>query len=424
MTYREDVVEKNKNLLKGYRVYPAVVTYMKDGKQRRKTFKSKLKAKAFYDALAHKEKTVGKDFWDLSPRDAETAFSAWKRAKEAGYSLFDALSFFEAQTGTTTNTAIGEVYEAIIEMKETEPISVRYKRNFRKHVTWFVELDMDRNINLITTECIDNAVRDNIYGWSLSGQEMVKRHLSVFFGLAKKLRYCKDNPVVLLDRKKRVKVMENRFIDYVTPKEAELIMEAVVEKRPQFVPAFAMVLYNGLRFDTAIRMIKDDVHLEHKKLRIPDPIDKSYGRTMDMTEKCYYWLSRYLKGAQMPCLPCTYKGKPIKPEALNQIDFDACEEWKFQNLEAFNAPRMTVQNHLKKKEGSRWPRNGCRHAFCTHFLQITQDAGKTAFFAGNTPKMINKHYDGKLFDAKQAKEYFAVPDAGENVIKLSESKVA
>ena len=51
-------------------------------------------------------------------------------------------------------------------------------------------------------------------------------------------------------------------------------------------------------------------------------------------------------------------------------------------------------------------------------MQITQDAQKTAYFSGNTPKMINEHYDGKLFDAKQAKEYFAVPDKAENVIKL------
>ena len=425
MTYREDVMEKNKNLRKGYRVYPAVVTYMKEGRQRRKTFQSKELAKLFYADLKHKEKTVGKAFWDLKPQDAEVAFSAWERAKSGGYQLLEALTFFEAATGNTSNEPVGEVADIIINIKAKAQVSISYKRTFEPVLRWFADKDPERGMDSFTTQDIDKMVDDPANGWSLRTRQNKKKNLSIFFNMAKEMKLCRENPVKYLDKKTAKKAITT-YIDYVTPQEAEIIMQAVAEYRPRFIPIFAMVLYNGLRFDTATRMIESDIHLNHKKIRIPDCIDKAYGRTIDMTDKCYYWLQQCtnakswpkLNDVQLPVVMPTYEGKEIIPEKLAAIDYNELVNWKHINKERFGCIRQMVVHYVKKIEGGRWPTNGCRHGFITHFLQITQDAQKTAYFSGNTPKMINEHYDGKLFDAKQAKEYFAVPDKAENVIKL------
>jgi site-specific recombinase XerD len=423
MTLRFDVYEKNKNLKAGYRVYAAVVTYMKDGKQRRKTFKCVEQAKLFHAGLAQKEKTVGKRFWDLSPQNAEVAFSAWERAEKGGYQLLEALTYFEAATGNTSNEAIGEVADIIINVKSASQVSISYKRSFETIVRWLADLDPEKGMDSFSTADIDKAVDDKANGWSLRTRQHKKRHLSIFFNMAVEMKLCRENPVKYLNKKTTKKALTT-FIDFVTPKEAEIIMAVVAKHRPQFVPAFALVLYNGLRMYTAARMIAADIHLEHDKVRIPDCIDKAYGRTIDLTPKCRYWMERYLKYAHMPALMPVHNGEEIIPEKLAAIDNDALEIWKYKCDEKFNGHRKMVVDYIKRVDGGRWPKNGCRHGFITHYLQLTQDAQKTAYAAGNTPKMINEHYDGKLFDANQVKEYFAVAEEAENIIKLNTAKVA
>ena len=51
MTIRFDVREENKNAPNGYRIFPAVLTYMKDGKQKRKVFTDVKQAKLYFKRL-------------------------------------------------------------------------------------------------------------------------------------------------------------------------------------------------------------------------------------------------------------------------------------------------------------------------------------------------------------------------------------
>jgi len=120
------------------------------------------------------------------------------------------------------------------------------------------------------------------------------------------------------------------------------------------------------------------------------------------------WLEKYLPQSILPVLRPADGG--FIPEVLASQDHNKFEEWKFDCRQAWATVRTFISRHLKLKEneGGRWPKNGLRHAFCTHYLALTGDLQKTAYMAGNTPEMIQKDYDGKLFKKEQAEEYFNI----------------
>ena len=442
-TIRYDIKEKATNMRKGYRIHSAIVQYKKDGKPKRKTFKDKAQAKSFYDGLILKEKTVGQQFWDLKPADAQLAFSAFDRAREGGYNLLEALTFYEHRTNNICDIPLQEVGEDMIELNNQKDCSISYKRTFETVVNWFCGYYSDRNINTFTTEDIDNAINDPVNKWSISTKENKKRNLSIFFNLAIKHKMCKENPVKYLNSKERKKVISN-FIDYMTASEAEALMEVVINKLPQYVPVFAMCLYNGLRIDTAARMIPSDIHIEKRLLHVPACIDKTNNdRTIDMTPKCHYYLEKYMnKQSALPCMmPHVYleeegqrvlkydeafklsdkerrRVKTYTPEQLHRLNYKLYEDWKHANHDRFNNFRR-IAKYTLTKAGGRWPANGHRHAFITHYMMIEQDATKVSHIAGNSPRMCYSNYIGKCLDKEDALKYFAVPEKEGVIVSMN-----
>ena len=75
---------------------------------------------------------------------------------------------------------------------------------------------------------------------------------------------------------------------------------------------------------------------------------------------------------------------------------------------------------LSTRAGVPWKHNALRHSFISYRCAETQDVAKTSFEAGNSPKMIHRHYR-ELVTPEQAKEWFAITPA--NVFEKSVAKV-
>ena len=70
-----------------------------------------------------------------------------------------------------------------------------------------------------------------------------------------------------------------------------------------------------------------------------------------------------------------------------------------------------------KVEGG-WRHNGLRHSFCSYRAALTKNMNQTAFEAGNSPAMIQRHY-WKTVSEKQAKQWFAImPEEAKNVVRV------
>ncbi len=75
---------------------------------------------------------------------------------------------------------------------------------------------------------------------------------------------------------------------------------------------------------------------------------------------------------------------------------------------------------LATRAGITWKHNALRHSFISYRCAETQDIAKTSFEAGNSPKMIHRHYR-ELVTPEQAAEWFAITPA--NVFAQSVAKV-
>ena len=71
---------------------------------------------------------------------------------------------------------------------------------------------------------------------------------------------------------------------------------------------------------------------------------------------------------------------------------------------------------LSTRAGVPWKHNALRHSFISYRCAETQDIAKTSFEAGNSPKMIHRHYR-ELVTPEQAAEWFAITPA--NVFEQS-----
>ena len=71
---------------------------------------------------------------------------------------------------------------------------------------------------------------------------------------------------------------------------------------------------------------------------------------------------------------------------------------------------------LSTRAGVPWKHNALRHSFISYRCAETQDIAKTSFEAGNSPKMIHRHYR-ELVTPEQAAEWFAITPA--NVFEKS-----
>lgn len=73
-------------------------------------------------------------------------------------------------------------------------------------------------------------------------------------------------------------------------------------------------------------------------------------------------------------------------------------------------------NRLAKRAGVGWKHNALRHSFISYRVAEAQDVPRVALEAGNSPKMIFKHYR-ELVTPGEAKEWFGIaPERPANVI--------
>lgn len=401
MTLRFDVRENNKNVPNGYRIHPAVVTYMKDGKQKRKVFKDVKQAKLYYKRLQDGEKTLGQSFYDLKPSEASIAHNAYMRAKENGYDIYEALSFYEAKTKNNSNAIIDDVVDMIIDLNEKKLNSTKYKKGFNVAVTRFAECFSGRRLDDITTEEIEDYTNDPEKGWSITTKEYNKRLITVFYNMAKGLKYTISNPVMRMSKKESKKA-NSSYIEFFTPEEARILLRVAADKKPEYIVPLVLTLFNGLRMDTSTRMIVRDIHIDYDKIVIPDAIEKTYGRSIDMLPNTKAWLKKFLPQAKLPLF-----GGDMIPERLAADNYNKFCQWCEDVRSSWDTVRAYLVRY-SKLNGGRWPKNGHRHAFCTYHLALHGDASKTSYMAGNTPKMLNEHYDGKLFKKELAEEWFNI----------------
>jgi len=73
---------------------------------------------------------------------------------------------------------------------------------------------------------------------------------------------------------------------------------------------------------------------------------------------------------------------------------------------------------LSESTGVAWKQNALRHSFCSYRMATLKDAPRVSYEAGNSVRMIQRHYD-KVVTESQGKAWFSLmPEVAANVVQI------
>jgi integrase len=190
------------------------------------------------------------------------------------------------------------------------------------------------------------------------------------FAMDKKRRYVRDNVVDDVDEVD----IDEREPEIFTPDEARSLMANASE---DFLPQMAIGLFAGVRSAEIQRLTWDKIDFKERHIILKAGVAKTGARRIvPMHDNLFEWLAPY----------ADKKGKL----------------WEFTD-DAFDK-RLAA---TAKAAGIEWKHNAPRHSFISYAFAATDDEAKVASWAGNSPKMIQKHYR-KLVTKAEAQKYFAI----------------
>ncbi len=154
--------------------------------------------------------------------------------------------------------------------------------------------------------------------------------------------------------------------------------------RPEFVPAFAIGGFAGLRSEEIIRLDWSQVKLGEAVILVSAGKEKTASRRIVPLQPILRsWLE-----------PAAKASCPVVPPSPG-----------VQVLQ--NAMRLTAE-----RAGIQWVRNGLRHSFCSYRVAVTGDPALVASEAGDSANMIHKHYRALVTRAEGVAWFALVPGRG------------
>lgn len=177
----------------------------------------------------------------------------------------------------------------------------------------------------------------------------------------------------------------------------ELLL-AVQARRPELLPAVALMAFSGIRTNEVLRLRWCDVTAESVVIGATAAKTASR-RVVPLPDAARAWLAVAPRGHAERICPC------------------ASDTLLSRRLRLAVAAERAARGDARPVV---WPKNGLRHAALTHRLALTGDAARVALDAGNSPAMVLRHYR-ELSTRAEAERWFAVtpPSQPVNVIPLA-----
>jgi len=156
-------------------------------------------------------------------------------------------------------------------------------------------------------------------------------------------------------------------------------------QKGKWCPYMALALFCGLRPDSELsRLTWDDIDLEKRIVKIRGDASKLYGRrNVPIPENCLQWL-----------LPFAAARPPIMAPNIGK-------------------DRKTLAKLAKVK----WIQDGTRHTALSAFIAL-DGIEKASTYAGNSPDVLKKKYDG-ITEGADAKALFEIRPDAKKIVKFN-----
>jgi integrase len=322
-------------------------------------------------------------------KDCKTCADYLKPAGNVlGATIRDAVNFYLPHLHATKRTCTAtELVDELLEVKEADGASERYRSDLRSRLTQFSDSFDGKPVSEITSTQIDEWLR------SRSGKETGKRLapvtrnnfrrvLIVAFNFARERGYCIGNPA---EKTARAKIVEGTIGILNVDQTARLLESASAE----LVPYIAIGAFAGLRRAELERLDWREVDLQGGLIEVTAKKAKSARRRfVRIQPNLAKWLHPY---AQL-------SGNVAPPKYRELLD----------------AAREAAGIE-------RWPHNALRHSFASYHLARFNDAAALALELGHTnSNLVFQHYR-QLVKPKQAEWYWKITPAptGKKVVAFA-----
>jgi integrase len=298
-----------------------------------------------------------------------------------GVSLDDAARFYARHHGKgIKRKPVAEAVEEMIASKKLSGLSEVYLNDLRYRLGVFAER-FHCDLVSITPDDVQSFF-DSVTLSPRSFNNFLSM-LRTFFRFAQERRWL-SKEANLLERVKRRKD-KRAPVEILTPDEMTALLEHAT---PGIAPCLAMGAFAGLRSEEILRLEWKDVTRRPGFIEVAaDKAKTATRRLVPITDNLAVWLA-------------------VSPLHEGRL-------WKDTKAMFFKT-RLQVAGKAKVA----WKQNVLRHSFISYRLAELQNINQVALEAGNSPKMIHRHYR-ELATPAQARTWFTIsPTQARNVITM------
>jgi integrase len=345
------------------------VSFKEGGKYRQKWFKAKADAQTFMGSLVSEKQTYG-DLWlQATDRQRMEMVTAWEAARLGGYSLSEALAFFEAHRAPRASAI--DLCQACDEFTSSKKTKGLRERSLYQ-LTWTI--DEFRNSLPPKAKLSDAGVVQidaflNNPEWSQRTRKGRLIDLRNFFNWCVKRGYLVKSPAEVVERP----IVEVETPTILSIEQCQKLMAYVAERDPGMLGMFSLALFCGLRPESEIRRLSSDlVDLGGGHVTVEPDAKTRRRRLVTIRPNAQAWLEIWKKEGESP--------------------------WPL------NAKRRWVR--ARKAVLWPWPSDCLRHSFCSYHYAMFGEQ-ETASQAGHSAQQLHQHYRA-LVTKEQAEAFWAI----------------
>lgn len=387
--------------ISGYRRY-RLTFWTADGRHR-EHYSKRSDADKRLAELADEREKFGKAVQNMSPALRSDAVAAAEILRGTGYTLVEAArQLVKVLEKDSASIDLREAVDKFVRSRDKR--ADEYRRELAAKMEQFTRFHEGRSVATITMQDCQNFL-DGIGGTNAATTVINYRTaLSMFFKYALARQWCSFNPAVLTVRPEETAAT----ITILTPQEAETVLR---ECDPEILPGVALQLFCGIRAAEIARLDWSAV----QRNEVAEGRKKRVFYTITVTAQT----SKKRTGRRVVEIPdCALAWLPAEGERSGKI-WPAKERarnlWELSRVRAGFGPYASDYQPTKaaqldkdgnaRKDLREWPENALRRSAISYHLAKTNDLQRVAYQSGNSPAVIQEHYNGVALPQEAAKFY-------------------
>ena len=302
------------------------------------------------------------------------AIEEWASARRTAGSvpLSDAVRFYAANRADLfpTRSNVQTAAEFIVSLKR-KGVSDIYVRNATASLRRFTDA-VSGNIADITVTDI-NRFLDGLKKLGPVSKNGIRRNIVTMFGFAKKQGYLHPDRKTAAELTDSFKEAEKEIAIF-TPEEMESLL---LTAHARILPLIAIGGFAGIRSAEVARLEWKDIKWDRGHIELAGSKAKTAARRLvPLSDNLKAWLA-----------PWRNETGPI--------------------LTITDASGALGDTAVKAKIPGGWRQNALRHSYISYRVALTGDVARTSLEAGNSPKMIFRHYR-EIVDDEAAKAWWSI----------------